>query len=104
MAELTCRSCGHEWKYTGRLNDYTSCPSCSSSVRIPESSEDDFKTDGLDNEVTELKERVESLEKEVRRLRKRRRQDNENRGSTAHADETTDDDESDLFYDPTSEF
>ena len=74
-------------------------------MRIPESSEDDFKTDGPDNEVTELNERVESLGKEVRRLRKRRRQDNEDRGSkTAHVDETTLNDKNDVFYDPTKEF
>jgi uncharacterized Zn finger protein (UPF0148 family) len=104
MTELTCRSCGHDWTYTGDLTDYTSCPSCSSSVKLP-SSDDGSKTADYDDKMRRLERRVEKLETEVDILRKRHVDTGDDRESKTTSDGTDDEkDETKGVYDPTTGF
>jgi len=105
MIDLTCGSCGHDWTYTGGLTDYTSCPRCSASVKIPESPDGGSRTKRPDDRVTKLEERIDALERKVDELRRRQRRDINDRSSGAdRVEETTGEDEGNDVYDPTSAF
>jgi hypothetical protein len=73
MMELTCGTCGHDWTYTGDLTDFTTCPQCNGSVKIPSSPQTDDKTTDYDKRIRELEGRVDSIETVVHRLAERLR-------------------------------
>jgi phage shock protein A len=104
MTELACRSCGHDWTYTGDLTDFTTCPSCSASVKLP-SSDDGSKTADYDDKMKRLERRVEKLETEVDTLRKRQVDTGDDRKSKTTSEGTDDQkDETKAVYDPTTGF
>lgn len=64
--ELSCHNCGHEWDYTGSKSDYTTCPSCNSSVKISGGTKG--KMDTILEKVEKIEERQKEIDKKLSEL------------------------------------
>jgi transcription initiation factor IIE alpha subunit len=104
MVELVCQRCGHEWDYQGEMDDYATCPSCKTSVALPDSGTQQGSTTSKTEVDTEVKDRLDRIEGKIDRLTEvvQREYYDETKGRTFETEEDDVDDTSP--YDPTEEF
>ncbi|XGI83428.1 hypothetical protein ACEU6E_09145 [Halorutilales archaeon Cl-col2-1] len=109
MTVLNCNSCGHGWNYSGGLTDYTTCPNCGHSVKIPSADSSNFKAEDVEEEMGSFEERLDRLEETLTKVQddlitiEEKISDRDKASSKTETDEKSN--EGGLSpYDPTMEF
>jgi transcription initiation factor IIE alpha subunit len=104
MVELVCQRCGHDWDYQGQMDDYATCPSCKTSVALPESGTQQGSTTNETEFRDDIEDRLDRIEGKIDRLTEvvQREYYEETQEKTPETE--GDDGEDTLPYDPTDEF